>query len=188
MHPSPPHPCVRHFSWCCALRAQVTLRLNATATAASAGNAAAASAVTDTSAIAGAILIAADEANMDYGAAQVEVVVECGDGVCSPGEPKVKGQDDTSLTCTADCAFMIGECDAPPASGVGDSTLQCGGKGMCNPANLLCDCYVGYAVRLSSFCLTPHAQKHIEQQSAAPAFCTWQRLGLCVHMSDITVC
>ena len=139
------------------------MQFNATAGADYAANA-----VTDSATITGNIQIAAAQSGMAMGDADVEIVVSCGDSVCSPGEPKVKGQADTAKTCVQDCPVVIGECDAPPESGVGNSTLQCGGKGTCNPANLLCDCYVGYAVHSSyqsailqsSIQLVLHAQLH----------------------------
>ena len=120
---------------------QVTLSLNATSNVVGAENA-----VTSSADIDGVLILAASQANITYGGTSVQVVTRCGDGICSPGEPLQKNQDNTGK-CGEDCPFIIGECEAPPASGVGDPTLQCGGNGICNPSNLRCDCYAGYAVR-----------------------------------------
>ena len=126
---------------------QVDLRLNATAGVEGAG-----SAVTSSADILGALLVAAAESDINLGGATVEIVPRCGDGICSPGEPAVKSQAATALTCTADCPAMVGECNVPPAAAVGNATLPCGGNGICNPANLLCKCYAGYAVRFLCTC------------------------------------
>ena len=123
------------------LHVQVTLSLQATADVPGA-----AGAITSSADIDGVLMLAAQEANITYGGTSVQIVTRCGDGICSPGEPLQKNQDNTGK-CSTDCPFTIGECDAPPASGVGNATLQCGGNGVCNPSNLRCDCYAGYAVR-----------------------------------------
>ena len=122
----------------------MTLSLNATSNVAGAENA-----VTSSAEIDGVLILAAADANITYGGTTVQVLTRCGDGICSPGEPLQKNQDNTGK-CATDCPFIIGTCDAPPASGVGDPTRQCGGNGVCNPSNLGCECYAGYAVCLSS--------------------------------------
>ena len=127
--------------------AQVTLVLNATA------NSNATSAVTSSTDIAGRLTIAASDRDLTVGSTAVQIVPVCGDAVCSPGEPSIKGQNTTATTCMQDCPVQVGECDAPPDSGVGDSTKQCGGNGVCNPANLQCECFTGYAVRSPCICL-----------------------------------
>jgi hypothetical protein len=124
---------------------QITIRFNATAGSSKAG-----SAITSSAEIAGELSLAAAEAEVDV--TTVEVVVECGDGACSAGEAAVKGKEPTATTCTDDCPFMIGECGAPPESDVGDPTRQCGGKGLCNPNTLRCDCFAGYAGDACEYC------------------------------------
>lgn len=120
---------------------QVDLQLQPTEGASGAG-----SAVTSASEIQGALLVAVMEAGIEVGATEVAVVVECGDGICSAGEPLLQGADETDTTCMADCPFVIGECPTPDSASVGNAALQCGGNGVCDSSTLSCLCYAGAAL------------------------------------------
>lgn len=107
-------------------------------------------ALTSPDAIAAALQIAfaAEDPPITAASTSVEVATVCGDGVCSPGEPVIKGEDpDPDSRCPADCPVLLGDCDAPPASGVGDATLPCGGNGLCIASTLTCSCFPGCAHR-----------------------------------------
>lgn len=101
-------------------------------------------ALTSPADIAAALQLAFAEADPPITAAStsIEVATVCGDGICSPGEPIYKGED-ASGKCRPDCPVTLGECDAPPAAGVGDSTISCGGNGFCITSTLTCSCFPG---------------------------------------------
>jgi hypothetical protein len=109
-------------------------------------------AITDSAGIAGAILVSAEQDGLSISSLSVAIVVVCGDGECSTGEAKIKGQADTNSTCLKDCPVVIGSCDAPGSSDVGDSTKQCGGHGICNLLSLVCTCTKGYAGDSCAYC------------------------------------
>lgn len=109
-------------------------------------------AITSSEDIGGALLLAAAEVGLSVSAPTIDVILSCGDGLCSPGEPQQQGVEDTDITCPADCFVVIGECPAPTSSGVGDATAECGGNGLCNAATLTCDCFPGYAGDDCGYC------------------------------------
>lgn len=109
-------------------------------------------AVTSSGDIGGALLVAAVEQGLQVTAPEMNVIIICGDGVCSPGEPRQLDVEDTNITCPDDCPIILGECPSPSSSGVGDSTLECGGNGSCNPSTLTCDCDLAYAGDDCGYC------------------------------------
>ena len=114
-------------------------------------------ALTDPADIEGALVVALPVANITA-VTSVSIVTVCGDSICSPGEPSQKGVDDDTSpagrVCTKDCPVKLGECDAPPSSGVGHSTRQCGGNGLCIATTLTCSCFPGYARNCDIACGT----------------------------------
>lgn len=130
---------------------QATISLNATA-----GKEGADNAVTSIGNVTIALVVATNTPPViEADAPVIEAVPECGDALCSPGEPRVKNQPDTpGLTCEEDCPLMLGQCDAPGTTDLGDSTQPCGGAGfgLCNLATLECECYKGYAGPACNWC------------------------------------
>ena len=121
-----------------------------------AGVAGAENAVTSTGNVTGALFVGTMNADPPIKAdpPSVEAIPVCEDGVCSPGEPRVKGQPDGDAVCMEDCPLMLGQCDAPGSLDLGDETLPCGGPGfgICDLATLTCDCYKGYAGPACNWC------------------------------------
>lgn len=103
----------------------------------------------------------------------------CGDTLCSPGvhphrlknclqtfscltthttmnvgEARVVGVPDTNQTCMEDCPVVLGSCPSPGGNDLGNSTLQCGGKGFCNVLTLTCECFDGYSGEACGWCAT----------------------------------